>query len=78
VRIEITRHCWERMHAYSVTAEQVMDALERPDRVLEGHSGRRIAQKRLNSLVLRVVFEERQETRRVITVYKAKRERYEV
>ena len=55
-----------------------MQALQELNVLLDGHSGRKIAQKRLNSYVLRVIFEERDKEVVVITVYRARRERYEI
>jgi len=52
--------------------------MENPDSVVEGHSGRKVAQKKLNGYVLRVIYEEKKGINVIVTVYKAKSERYEI
>lgn len=76
--IVITDHALERISQYSLTVELVISAIESPDRLLEGYSGRTVYQKRLNGYVLRVIVAEDKEIKRVITVYKAKSDRYEI
>ncbi len=44
--------------------------------IIKGHSGRKISQKGLNGYVLRVIFEEEKDINVIVTVYKAKSERY--
>jgi hypothetical protein len=66
------------MEKYEVAESLVRKALEKPGRVIEGHSGRMVAQKKLDSHVLRVVFKKDVNTFVVITVYKARSERYEI
>ena len=56
----------------------VRETLRNPDREVPGYGGRQIAQKKLNGYVLRVVYEKQNHEKVVITVYKAKRERYEI
>ena len=66
------------MADYCISEEMVVNCLYNPDSVLTGLGDRYIAQQRLNSLMLRVVFEEQNEEVTVITVYKAKGKRYEL
>ncbi len=47
------------MQKYSISEVSVINALQKPDILIDGYSGRKIAQKRLNDYVLRVIFEER-------------------
>jgi len=75
--IRISAHARERMAKYEVSESLVREALERPGSVIEGHSGRRIAQKKLDGYVLRVVFKKENGALFVVTVYKARSERYE-
>ena len=75
--IRITAHARERMAKYGVEESLVRDALGRPGSVIEGHSGRKIAQKKLDGYVLRVVFKKEKDVFIVVTVYKARSERYE-
>ena len=76
--IEILEHARKRMSKYNVTEQTVLDALKDPNSIAKGHLNRKIAQKRLNTYVLRVVYEEASGNKKVITVYKARSERYEI
>ena len=78
MKIKILRHARQRMEAYNVEERLVEDALRSPDSEVPGSAGRRIAQKRLNGYVLRVIDEKEHNAKVVITVYKARRERYKV
>jgi hypothetical protein len=66
------------MARYGVDEKAVLETLRDPDAVVDGHSGRRIAQRSLNDYLLRVVFEGDREDAVVVTVYRARRDRYEV
>ncbi len=61
-----------------ISEEMIVNCLENPDNVKVGQNTRFIAQKRLNSKMLRVVFEQRSGVIEVVTVYKAVANRYEV
>lgn len=64
-------------HEVKVTEESVVEAVNSPDRVLTGLGGRQIAERRLDEgHVLRVVFINEGETRRVITLYPSRKGRY--
>ena len=78
MEVIIVGHARQKMGQYEVSELQVIEALAKPDSILEGKYGRRIAQKRLNGLLLRVVYESHEEWKVVVTVYKAKAGRYEV
>ena len=66
-----------RLVKVGITREKVIETLKKPEKVLEGYSGRKIAQRTLTSdLVLRVVYEESEEGILIITVYPAERRRY--
>lgn len=78
MEIEITNHAKERMRTYDITENLVKDTVKNPDNITEGYGGRNIYQKKLNGYVLRVIVEENREMKRVITVYKARGERYGV
>ncbi|MCD6247241.1 MAG: DUF4258 domain-containing protein [Candidatus Diapherotrites archaeon] len=77
-KIRITKHAMERMEKYGISEALVIETLKRPKVLIEGYAGRKIAQRKLNSYVLRVVFEKKRNEIVVITVYKARRERYEI
>ncbi len=58
--------------------EQIIDCLQEPDTIEQGHNGRWVAQKSINEKhVLRVVFENQGEERRVITFYPGRKKQYE-
>jgi Txe/YoeB family toxin of Txe-Axe toxin-antitoxin module len=65
-------------HGFKITEGDVKDALLKPDQLLKGYKGRKVAQRRLDpEHVLRVVYEELNDEIRIITVYPGRRERYE-
>lgn len=75
--IIISKHAKERMETYDITEELVKAAIRYPDEVVEGYEGTVIAHKLLNEEhVLRVVYTEDKNTKRVITVYPARKKRY--
>lgn len=76
MKIDITRYANERMEKYNVPEDLVKETIHNPDSVVDGYGGRKIYQKKLNSYIVRVIVEENKEIKRVITVYKAKSERY--
>ncbi len=76
--LEITKHANARMRRYGVTKHVIISVIDTPDAVVQGYTGRRIYQKKLNEHVLRVIVEEHKNIRRVITVYKARSVRYEI
>jgi hypothetical protein len=79
--IRFTLHAEEkllRLIKVGITKEKVVETLKRPERVLEGYWGRKIAQGNLaGDLILRVVYEETAEEILIITVYPAERRRYQ-
>jgi len=78
MKIEILDHARERMDIYGVLEALVKETLEEPDSVAESYNNRKIAQKKINGYVLRVIYEEKNATKIIITVYKAKSGRYEI
>ena len=66
------------MQAYNVDEEMVQKAVRNPDREVPGRGGRQIAQKKLDGYILRVVYEKQGHKKVVVTVYKARRERYQI
>ena len=81
--IEFTEHARRKIaflakHGFIVTEAMIRKAIEQPERTESGHNNRRIAQITASERhVLRVVYEEEVDERRVITVYPGRRERYE-
>ena len=65
-------------HGFALSAEKVLDTVENPEKVAAGRKGRKIAQKVLDDThVLRVVYEEKDDHIEVVTLYPARRNRYE-
>lgn len=78
MKFRFTKHATERMQKYGLTEKLIKTCVKNPSLVIEGKDGRKIAQKRLNGYVLRVIYEEINNTCVVITTYKARSERYEI
>ncbi|MBS3062169.1 MAG: DUF4258 domain-containing protein [Candidatus Diapherotrites archaeon] len=78
MEVVFTNHALERMKKYDFPSTLVLESLENPDRIELSNNKRKIAQKRLNGYVLRVIYEENRNLYTIITVYRAKRERYEI
>jgi hypothetical protein len=66
------------MMDYGFSEGDVELTLNCPDSIVDGHSGRKIYQRKLNGHILRVVVEIEAEIKRVITVYSSDGARYEV
>ena len=63
---------------FPVSRDKVLECVKKPDTIEKGYKGRRIAQRVLDEThVLRVVFFEEKGTRKIITFYPGRRERYE-
>ncbi len=78
MKLVITPHAKSRIKKYQLNSEVVKDTLKNPETILQGYRNRKIAQKSLNSHLLRVIFEKKKNINVVVTVYKARRDRYEV
>jgi hypothetical protein len=78
MKLELTGHAKERMKQYAIEEKLLLDAIENPDRVSETYAGRKMYQKRLNGYILRVIIEENEQIKTVITLYKARSDRYEI
>ena len=67
-----------REQGFEVSEEAVIDTMLNPVQVLRGHTDRTIAQAPLSEhILLRVIYEEVDDTVTVITFYPAGRSRYE-
>ncbi len=75
--IIFTLHALERMSRYGITREEVINALFNPDEIVHGYRGRLIAHKYIGRYVLRIIYEKQDNVIVVVTVYRARRERYE-
>ncbi|NJE62116.1 DUF4258 domain-containing protein [Thermococcus sp. 21S7] len=58
MEIRFIPHALERIEERGIPGELVEEAILNPDSVLKGYSGRKVAQKRLNGKMIRVIYEE--------------------
>jgi len=83
MKIEFTNHAEYKLallkaHGFKINKDQIKDVITDPDAVKKGKKGRQIAQKVINKThILRVVYITKNKTIRVITLYPARRTRYE-
>ena len=64
-----------RAHGFPVTHHQVCEAVLKPDQVLQGYKGRKIAEKKIDSRhALRVVYEEYPRETEIVTFYPVRRD----
>ena len=67
-----------KAHSFNISKEMIEDIIEFPDKIEKGYKARLVAQKRVDDFhVVRVVYETRIRELYVITVYPARRSRYE-
>ena len=68
----------KRLVLIGVTADKAVKTIKQPESLTSGYFGRKIAQSPLtDELLLRVIYEETDNSILVITLYPAKRQRYE-
>lgn len=83
MRVILSKHAKNKIkflgeHGFSLTERQVIGAVMSPDKVSKGRRERYVCQKVINEKhVLRVIYEEREDLKWVVTVYPARRKRYE-
>ena len=83
MKVKLSDHVYDKLEilkerGFPIIENQVIDCLTNPDTILDGYRGRKIAQKNIDEKhLLRVVFEMKGDCLRAITVYPARRERYE-
>lgn len=75
-KIVVSDHAKRRIKKYGFEEIFIVETIKRPDEVVDGYGGKKIAQKNLNNYILRVVYEEHENELLVITVYPAEKERY--
>jgi hypothetical protein len=79
-KVEFTLHAEDklkRLMEIGVSKERVLKIIEKPEKVVSGYYGRKIAQGFLSKdLVLRIVYEESEEGIIVVTIYPGERRRY--
>ncbi|MBI5227887.1 DUF4258 domain-containing protein [Candidatus Micrarchaeota archaeon] len=78
MKLVIINHALERMTRYLIREDLLLSCLENPDKISDSYGDRKIFQKKINGYVLRVIVEEKEGIKTVITLYKAKSERYEI
>jgi len=80
-RVSFTPHAKEKLRRLlqsGVTEKEVIKTVENPESLTSGYFSRKIAQSKLtHELVLRVVYEEMDNKVLVVTIYPAKKRRYE-
>lgn len=63
---------------FNITEDEIKDAVRTPSNVVDGRKARKIAQKPISSThLIRVIYEEKENKKLVVTFYPARRERYE-
>jgi hypothetical protein len=83
VRVSWTRHAEEKLevlrrHGVELTSEQVESVLSSPLRIVPGYAGRLVAIGELDQHhIVRVVFEQFPEVRRIVTLYPVRKDRNE-
>jgi len=62
---------------FKITKRQVEDALNMPENIMEGEGGRLVVQRAIDeSHMIRVIYEKKEDSIRVITFYPARRRKY--
>jgi hypothetical protein len=79
-KVEFTLHAEDklgRLEKIGATREKVLGIIEKPEKVVNGYYGRKIAQGLLSEdLILRIVYQESEEGIMIITIYPGERRRY--
>lgn len=76
MQIRYTRHAEERVNEREIPKSLIELALKKPDKTIEARFRRKIAQKAINNMLIRIVYEEKKGIYNIITVYYTKAERY--
>ncbi|WP_099209478.1 DUF4258 domain-containing protein [Thermococcus henrietii] len=69
MEIRFIPHALQRLEERGIPRELVEEAVKNSDEVRDGYCGRKVAQKRLNGRLIRVIFEEEEGDVVVITAY---------
>jgi len=83
MEIKFTKHAEYKLellskHGFKINRDQVKKVIEDPDSVKKGKKNRQIAQKEINKThILRVIYIVEAKRIEVITLYPARRKRYE-
>lgn len=82
-KIVFSKHSLEKIkilnkHRFRISKKTIVDIMKNPDKIICGYNGRKIAQKITNKrYIIRVIFIEYLGFKRIITIYPAKRGRYD-
>jgi len=82
-RIVFSKHAGAKIvlleeHGFKINRSQVKETLRTPERICAGYKNRKIAERSISGEhLLRVVYEESSREVKVITLYPARRDRYE-
>ncbi|MBM3701697.1 MAG: DUF4258 domain-containing protein [Actinobacteria bacterium] len=82
-KIIFSDHSIEKMkilnkHGFQINKKAVVNIMKNPDTIISGYKHRKIAQKIIdNKHFIRVIFMEDLDSKKIVTVYPAKRSRYE-
>ena len=68
--IKLTKHALERMRLRNISKEEIIDAIENPDKILNDSFGNKIAHKVKKKYILRVFYYIEGESKLVLTAYK--------
>lgn len=83
MKINFTKHAELKFadleeQGFQITREQVENALNMPENIIEGGKGRLIAQRAIDEThMIRVIYEKEEDSIKVITFYPTRRRKYE-
>jgi len=69
MKIVFIPHAIDRMKKRGITKEMVLETIKNPEKVVEGYKNRKVAQRMFGNMLLRVIYEEREDCLEIITVY---------
>jgi hypothetical protein len=73
IRVKFSRHAERQLKERNISESIVTSALEKPEQILQSRKGRKIARKMFDKdgkhFLLRVIFSEENDVKKVITVY---------
>jgi len=65
-------------HGFQINKKAVVNIMKNPDKIINSYKDRKIAQKIIDERhFIRIIFMEDLDSKRIVTVYPAKRSRYE-
>ncbi len=76
MKVVYTSHALESIKERGISKEIIEKSIEKPDEIIMGKKGRKIAHKVINGKLLRVIYEPKEKTYILVTAYYTKPERY--